>query len=101
MTNDVPAGKYAITVDWPTAKETVEVSGLGVFPNHETTELTEEQVYQWFNRTGANPLAQFPEGITVSEVTTKAPSTQEPSLTAEKTTSSPEATAAETKKDGV
>jgi hypothetical protein len=75
MTNDVPAGRFAITVDWPTGKKTVEVSGLGVFPNHETTELSEEQVYWWFNRRGAQPLAQFPEGITVVELPADAPRT--------------------------
>lgn len=100
MTNDVPAAKYAITVDWPTAKETVEVSGLGVFPNHQTTELTDEQVYQWFNRTGANPLAQFPEGITVSEVTSKRAST--PKLPQTQDADKDKApTTPETKKDGV
>lgn len=102
MTNDVPAGRFAITVDWPTGKETVEVSGLGVFPNHQTTELTEEQVYQWFNRTGANPLAQFPEGITVAEVDPKTPRPEEEQLLLDfppKDTSTAEQTA-ETKKDG-
>lgn len=73
MTNDVPAGRFAITVDWPTGKKTVEVSGLGVFPNHETTELTEEQIYFWFNRTGADPLAVFPDGISITELPPDAP----------------------------
>lgn len=59
---------YEITVNLPTGKELVEVAGLGVFENGKTTLLTDEQEYRWFNRTGANPLANFPEGITVKEV---------------------------------
>lgn len=103
MTNDVPPGRYAITVDWPTGKETVEVSGLGVFPNHETTELTAEQVYQWFNRTGANPLAQFPEGITVAELAPDAPKAKPkaPEENKPEENKAPEGTeGATTKKDG-
>lgn len=77
--------KYAIRVEWPTAKETVEVAGLGVFPNNETTELTDEQVTNWFNRVGGDPLAQFPEGITIIEVQPKVtvPSEPEPSASTE------------------
>jgi hypothetical protein len=99
MTNDVPAGRFAITVDWPTGKPTVEVSGLGVFPNHETTELTEEQVYHWFNRTGAQPLAQFPEGITIVELSADAPKAKAAAPVEDKDEASAEGAA--TQKDGV
>lgn len=90
MSSNEPVGRFAITVDWPTGKPTVEVSGLGVFKNHETTELTEEQVWIWFNRRGAQPLAQFPEGISISEVDPNAPrpnqSTEKELSTDDKTT---------------
>lgn len=67
--------KYTISVDLPTIKEFVEVVGLGLFKNHETTELTDEQVEHWFNRprsAGGDPFAVFPNGITVKEVSVPA-----------------------------
>lgn len=66
--------KYAITIDLPTAKPMVEVPGLGLFPNRETTELTDEQVHYWFNRVEAQPHARFQEGITIDEVGEKSTS---------------------------
>lgn len=95
MTDDAPVGRFAITVDWPTGKDTVEVSGLGVFRNHETTELTEEQVWLWFNRRGAQPLASFPEGISISEVDPKTPLPKAQPTAAEGAEKTPD-----TKKDG-
>lgn len=65
--------KYQITVNLPTAKEFVEVSGLGLFRNGETTQLEDEQVELFLSRPrsgGGEPLSYFPEGITVEEVPT-------------------------------
>lgn len=63
--------KFKITVDLPTAKQYVEVSGLGLFENGKTTMLTDEQVDRWFNTprsAGVDPLVNFQEGITLEEV---------------------------------
>lgn len=79
---------YAITIDLPTAKPMVEVAGLGLFPNRETTVLTDEQVWYWFNRVGAQPLAQFQEGITISEVKQKTTSSTNRETKAEVTEAS-------------
>lgn len=73
--------KYQVTVDLPTAKEFVEIPGLGLFRNKETTVLSDEQVERWYNQprsAGGDPLAVFPRGIVVEEVPAPKPKDKAP-----------------------